>query len=145
MNEPPGLSAPIRFTVETAGSVRDVSVGLYEAPKKQKSGGSIMAQWMIENHKQNPFYTHFDKEEYEAGHAVPSWFDHETDAFGPVVHTLADTLSELISALGHQPLGTLSPRRVDSIAASVRGKASGWTVTSASQKTSTSPLAASAS
>ena len=24
-------------------------------------GGSIMAQWMIENHKQNPFYTHFDK------------------------------------------------------------------------------------
>lgn len=40
-------------------------------------------------------YTHFDKEEYEAGHAVPSWFDHETDAFGPVVHTLADTLSEL--------------------------------------------------
>ncbi len=24
-------------------------------------GGSIMAQWMIENHKQNPFYTHWDK------------------------------------------------------------------------------------
>ena len=24
-------------------------------------GGSIMAQWMIENHKQNPFYTHCDK------------------------------------------------------------------------------------
>ena len=26
---------------ETAGSVRDVSVGLYEAPKKQKSGGGF--------------------------------------------------------------------------------------------------------
>jgi len=24
-------------------------------------GGSIMAQWMIENHKQNPYYTHWDK------------------------------------------------------------------------------------
>ena len=24
-------------------------------------GGSIMAQWMIEHHKQNPFYTHLDK------------------------------------------------------------------------------------
>jgi phosphomethylpyrimidine synthase len=24
-------------------------------------GGSIMAQWMIENHKQNPFYTNWDK------------------------------------------------------------------------------------
>jgi hypothetical protein len=26
---------------QTAGSVRDVSVGLYEAPKKQKSGGGL--------------------------------------------------------------------------------------------------------
>jgi phosphomethylpyrimidine synthase len=24
-------------------------------------GGSVMAQWMIENHKQNPYYTHWDK------------------------------------------------------------------------------------
>ncbi|HEX7666294.1 MAG TPA: phosphomethylpyrimidine synthase ThiC [Polyangiaceae bacterium] len=24
-------------------------------------GGSIMAQWMIQNHKENPFYTHWDK------------------------------------------------------------------------------------
>ncbi len=24
-------------------------------------GGSIMAQWMLENHKQNPFYVHWDK------------------------------------------------------------------------------------
>jgi len=24
-------------------------------------GGSIMAQWMLENHKQNPFYAHWDK------------------------------------------------------------------------------------
>jgi phosphomethylpyrimidine synthase len=24
-------------------------------------GGSLMAQWMLEHHKQNPFYTHWDK------------------------------------------------------------------------------------
>ena len=24
-------------------------------------GGSIMAQWMLEHHKQNPFYTHWDR------------------------------------------------------------------------------------
>lgn len=40
-------------------------------------------------------YTHFDREEYEEGHAVTSWFDHETDGFGPVVHTLEETLEAL--------------------------------------------------
>lgn len=44
-------------------------------------------------------YTHFDVEEYESGHAVVSWFDHERDAFGPVVHTLEETLAELESIL----------------------------------------------
>jgi CDP-glycerol glycerophosphotransferase (TagB/SpsB family) len=40
-------------------------------------------------------YTHFDKADYEEGHAVASWFDHETDGFGPVVHTLEETLQAL--------------------------------------------------
>ena len=44
-------------------------------------------------------YTHFDKEEYEEGHAVPSWFDHDTDAFGPVVETIGETLAELDAVL----------------------------------------------
>ncbi|HEU4455759.1 MAG TPA: hypothetical protein VFR81_22030 [Longimicrobium sp.] len=58
--------------------------------------------------------------------------------------------------IGTTALSTQEPNRcrgsavstsapVRSIAASVRRRASGWTVTSASQKTSTSPLAASAS
>lgn len=45
-------------------------------------------------------YTHFDKEEYERGHAVVSWFDHEKDAFGPVTHTLEETLDRLEELLG---------------------------------------------
>ncbi len=44
-------------------------------------------------------YTHFDTEDYEDGHAVPSWFDHDTDAFGPVVTTLNETLAELDAVL----------------------------------------------
>jgi CDP-glycerol glycerophosphotransferase (TagB/SpsB family) len=44
-------------------------------------------------------YTHFDQEDYERGHAVVSWFDHENDAFGPVTHTLEETLAELESLL----------------------------------------------
>lgn len=44
-------------------------------------------------------YTHFDREDYEDGHAVPSWFDHDTDAFGPVVETLGETLAELDAVL----------------------------------------------
>ena len=44
-------------------------------------------------------YAHFDKEEYEEGHAVVSWFDHEKDAFGPVTHSLEETLAELESLL----------------------------------------------
>ena len=44
-------------------------------------------------------YTHFDKEDYEDGHAVPSWFDHDKDSFGPVVTTLNETLAELDAVL----------------------------------------------
>jgi hypothetical protein len=44
-------------------------------------------------------YTHFDKADYEQGHAVVSWFDHETDGFGPVVHTLEETLDALEDVL----------------------------------------------
>lgn len=44
-------------------------------------------------------YTHFDKDDYEDGHAIPSWFDHDTDAFGPVVTTLDETLAELDAVL----------------------------------------------
>lgn len=40
-------------------------------------------------------YTHFDRREYEEGHAVVSWFDHETDGFGPVVHSAEETLDAL--------------------------------------------------
>ncbi|WP_435201166.1 CDP-glycerol glycerophosphotransferase family protein [Janibacter sp. GS2] len=44
-------------------------------------------------------YTHFDRTEYEDGHAVPSWFDHDADAFGPVASTLNETLTELDALL----------------------------------------------
>src|SRR5690625_4400795 len=44
-------------------------------------------------------YTRFDKEEYEQGHAVVSWFDHDKDGFGPVVHTVEDTLAALDTVL----------------------------------------------
>lgn len=44
-------------------------------------------------------YAHFDKDDYEDGHAVPSWFDHDKDAFGPVVTTLDETLTELDALL----------------------------------------------
>jgi len=44
-------------------------------------------------------YTHFDKADYEEGHAVVSWFDHEVDGFGPVVHTLDETLDALEDVL----------------------------------------------
>lgn len=40
-------------------------------------------------------YTHFDDEEYHAGHAHPSWFDHERDGFGPVVHDLDSTIDAI--------------------------------------------------
>lgn len=44
-------------------------------------------------------YTHFDKQEYEEGHAVVSWFDHERDAFGPVTYTLDETLDRIEALL----------------------------------------------
>lgn len=40
-------------------------------------------------------YARFDREEYEARHAAPSWFDFQRDGFGPVTETLEETLDEL--------------------------------------------------
>lgn len=40
-------------------------------------------------------YTHFDREEFSAGHAEPSWFEHERDGFGPVTYDLDSTLDAL--------------------------------------------------
>ncbi|MET0821031.1 MAG: CDP-glycerol glycerophosphotransferase family protein, partial [Aeromicrobium sp.] len=40
-------------------------------------------------------YTHFDREEFAAGHAEPSWFDHERDGFGPVTHDVESTIDAI--------------------------------------------------
>ncbi len=40
-------------------------------------------------------YTHFDREEFDAGHAEPSWFDHERDGFGPVTHDVDSTIDAI--------------------------------------------------
>ncbi|NRQ49526.1 CDP-glycerol glycerophosphotransferase family protein [Aeromicrobium stalagmiti] len=40
-------------------------------------------------------YTHFDRDEFTAGHAEPSWFDHERDGFGPVTYDLDTTIDAL--------------------------------------------------
>jgi hypothetical protein len=40
-------------------------------------------------------YTHFDREEFLAGHAEPSWFDHERDGFGPVTHDVGSTIDAI--------------------------------------------------
>lgn len=40
-------------------------------------------------------YARFDEADYEAGHASRSWFDYETDGYGPVVRTLEETLDAL--------------------------------------------------
>lgn len=37
-------------------------------------------------------YSHFDLDEFRAGHAEASWFDHERDGFGPVRYDLDSTL-----------------------------------------------------
>jgi CDP-glycerol glycerophosphotransferase (TagB/SpsB family) len=37
-------------------------------------------------------YARFDEKDFETKHASPSWFDYERDGFGPVVHTLDETL-----------------------------------------------------
>ncbi|WP_277209751.1 CDP-glycerol glycerophosphotransferase family protein [Isoptericola croceus] len=37
-------------------------------------------------------YARFDEEEFETKHSSPSWFDYETDGFGPVVRSLDQTL-----------------------------------------------------
>ena len=46
-------------------------------------------------------YTHFDREEFAAGHAEPSWFDHERDGFGPVTYDVGST----IDAIEHYLVG----------------------------------------
>lgn len=40
-------------------------------------------------------YTHFDREEFAAGHAEPSWFDHERDGFGPVTVDVETTIDAI--------------------------------------------------
>ncbi|WP_456697034.1 CDP-glycerol glycerophosphotransferase family protein [Aeromicrobium sp. P5_D10] len=40
-------------------------------------------------------YAHFDNDEYAAGHAEPSWFDHERDGFGPVTIDVESTLDAI--------------------------------------------------
>ncbi|MCW2830188.1 MAG: hypothetical protein JWP31_880 [Aeromicrobium sp.] len=40
-------------------------------------------------------YAHFDADDYAAGHAAPSWFDHERDGFGPVTDDLDSTLDAI--------------------------------------------------
>ncbi|WP_402375879.1 CDP-glycerol glycerophosphotransferase family protein [Isoptericola rhizosphaerae] len=37
-------------------------------------------------------YTQFDREDFEAKHSSPSWFDYERDGFGPVTHDLEGAL-----------------------------------------------------
>lgn len=44
-------------------------------------------------------YAQFDREEYHARHAAPSWFDAEQDGFGPVTTTLEDTVDALAALL----------------------------------------------
>jgi len=40
-------------------------------------------------------YTHFDREEFNAGHAEPSWFDHQQDGFGPVTYDIESTVDAI--------------------------------------------------
>jgi len=40
-------------------------------------------------------YSRFDRQEFETRHAAPSWFNFETDGFGPVTYTLGALLREL--------------------------------------------------
>jgi CDP-glycerol glycerophosphotransferase (TagB/SpsB family) len=40
-------------------------------------------------------YTHFDRDEFSAGHAEPSWFDHARDGFGPVVTDVEGTIDAI--------------------------------------------------
>lgn len=40
-------------------------------------------------------YAHFDADEYAAGHAEPSWFDHGRDGFGPVTSDVDSTLDAI--------------------------------------------------
>ncbi len=47
-------------------------------------------------------YARFDREEFEARHAAPSWFDFGRDGFGPVTTTLEETLDELEALLARR-------------------------------------------
>ncbi len=40
-------------------------------------------------------YARFDEDDYEAGHASASWFDYERDGYGPVTHSVDETLDAL--------------------------------------------------
>lgn len=40
-------------------------------------------------------YAHFDEEDYQRGHAKPSWFDDEQNGFGPVVTDLEATIDAI--------------------------------------------------
>ncbi|MBR7743478.1 CDP-glycerol glycerophosphotransferase family protein [Phycicoccus sp. BSK3Z-2] len=44
-------------------------------------------------------YVRFDEDEYDTLHASPSWFDHRTEGFGPVVEGLDASLDELEALL----------------------------------------------
>ncbi|MFI5429042.1 CDP-glycerol glycerophosphotransferase family protein [Aeromicrobium sp. UC242_57] len=40
-------------------------------------------------------YTHFDRDDFQAGHGKHSWFVHERDGFGPVAYDLEGTLDHI--------------------------------------------------
>jgi CDP-glycerol glycerophosphotransferase (TagB/SpsB family) len=61
-------------------------------------------------------YTHFDPEEFAAGHAEPSWFDHERDGFGPVTHDIESTIDAIEAYLvGDRRRADVYDRRAQAI------------------------------
>src|ERR1700722_2430806 len=49
------------FTIHAGGLVEYLPLVKDRITGIVSRGGSLMAQWMLEHHKQNPFYTHWDK------------------------------------------------------------------------------------
>jgi phosphomethylpyrimidine synthase len=49
------------FTVHAGVLLRYIPMTARRMTGIVSRGGSIMAQWMLEHHKQNPYYTHWDK------------------------------------------------------------------------------------
>ena len=49
------------FTIHAGVLVEHLPLVQHRITGIVSRGGSIMAQWMIEHHKQNPFYVHWDK------------------------------------------------------------------------------------